>query len=345
MDRAIAKAILSKLHAAQNDMYAGGEVEAVSSLLTGDVEWHVPGDNAIAGTYRGIDDVIAYFRRRREIAGSTLRLHPGELLGGDGERFAVVTDGTAILGGSEHRWSTVGLYRIERGLIAACWLLPLDQPAFDRAWSGGSVEPSGGSVEPSGGSGEPAEPAGAAMSRRRDPVLILTGPPGSGKTTVARVLAGAYERAVHLESDHFFDYIRSGYVEPWKPESHEQNTTVMRIVADAAAAYAAHGYLTIIDGIVIPRWFLEPLRCRLVTHGFRVAYAVLRAPLAVCISRCASRRSQGPADHKVVEQLWRDFADVGVYERNVLDTAARGANDTAVEIAGRLQGDLLIAPA
>jgi hypothetical protein len=33
------------------------------------------------------------------------------------------------------------------------------------------------------------------------PVLILTGPPGAGKTTAARVLAERSERAVHVESD------------------------------------------------------------------------------------------------------------------------------------------------
>lgn len=92
------------------------------------------------------------------------------------------------------------------------------------------------------------------------PVLILTGPPGTGKSTTARLLAERHERAVHLESDHFFHFIRAGYVEPWTPESREQNEVVMRIVAAAAAAYAAAGYLTIVDGIVLPRFFFEPLR-------------------------------------------------------------------------------------
>src|SRR6186997_3330933 len=53
--------------------------------------------------------------------------------------------------------------------------------------------------------------------------LLLTGPPGSGKSTVARLLMSRFQRAVHLRSDEFFHFIRAGYVEPWKPESHEQN--------------------------------------------------------------------------------------------------------------------------
>jgi hypothetical protein len=77
-----------------------------------------------------------------------------------------------------------------------------------------------------------------------NPILILTGAPGPGKTTVAQLLAAKPRRAVHLESDRFFHFIQAGYIESWKPESHEQNTTVMRIVAQAAAGYANAGYLS-----------------------------------------------------------------------------------------------------
>ena len=65
MDRAIAKAILRRLRSAQSAMYAGCDVEPLRSLLAPDVQWHVLGDNAISGTYRGIDEVVAYCRRRR----------------------------------------------------------------------------------------------------------------------------------------------------------------------------------------------------------------------------------------------------------------------------------------
>lgn len=136
MDRGRAAELLSRLHAAQTAFYRGASAEPVRAVLTDDVEWHVPGHNAIAGDYRGIEEVMAYFARRRDLARRSLRLHPGELLVGDGQHVASLTDGSAEVGGVTMRWSTVGLYRLRDERVAACWLLPLDPPAFDRIWAG-----------------------------------------------------------------------------------------------------------------------------------------------------------------------------------------------------------------
>ena len=46
-----------------------------------------------------------------------------------------------------------------------------------------------------------------AREAGRDPILILTGPPGAGKTTVARLLTSGSEPAVHIESDRFFRHL------------------------------------------------------------------------------------------------------------------------------------------
>ena len=174
-------------------------------------------------------------------------------------------------------------------------------------------------------------------------MLIVTGPPGAGKTTAARLLAASRQRAAHLESDRFFHFVVSGYVEPWKPEAHEQNTVVMGIVGRAAAAYADAGYFTIVDGIVSPRWFYAPLRDALRAAGHRVAYAVLRAPLDVCVARAAGRDEPRLAERPVVEQLWRDFADLGPLERHAIDTGATSAEATAEALARRLRDELLVA--
>lgn len=127
--------LLVRLHDAQNELYAGGPARALEEILAPDVMWTVPGRNPIAGSYRGLDEVLGYFRRRRDLAGRSFRMERRDVLVGDGDRIAALTDGVATIAGQEHRWSTVGLYDVTGGRIAACWLLPLDQRAFDAIWS------------------------------------------------------------------------------------------------------------------------------------------------------------------------------------------------------------------
>jgi ketosteroid isomerase-like protein len=135
VDQDVAIALLDRLHEAQNEFYAGGSGAALRQLLARDIAWTVPGDNRIAGTYHGLDEVFDYFRRRRDLAEYTFKMERRDVLAGDGDRVAALTDGSATIGDAEHRWSTVGLYEVVDRRIAACWLLPLDQRAFDAVWS------------------------------------------------------------------------------------------------------------------------------------------------------------------------------------------------------------------
>jgi len=173
------------------------------------------------------------------------------------------------------------------------------------------------------------------------PVLIVTGPPGVGKTTTAGIVAERSPRAVHLEADTFFRFIRTGYVEPWRPESQDQNRVVMEIVAEAAAGYAAAGYRTIVDGIVIPKWFLGPLRDGLHEAGHEVAYAVLRAPLTACVMRVQDREGEPPIDTGAIEQLWESFTGLGDLEANVLEVGDSTAEEAADMLERRLADGLL----
>ena len=135
VNRGTAIALLDRLHNAQNEFYAGGSGAALEQLLAPNITWNVPGDNRIAGNYRGLEEVFGYFRRRRDLADRTFRMKRVDVLVGDGHRVAALTDGSATIGGADRHWSTVGLYEISEGRIAGCWLLPLDQRAFDVIWS------------------------------------------------------------------------------------------------------------------------------------------------------------------------------------------------------------------
>ena len=111
----------------------------------------------------------------------------------------------------------------------------------------------------------------------------------------------------------------------------------MRIVAQAAIAYAAAGYFTIVDGIIIPGWFLEPVRDALRDAGHPVAYAVLRAPLSACAARAPMRDPRPLADRNVVKRLWQEFADLGKLEPNAIEVGGKRPDEAADLRAQRLR--------
>jgi predicted kinase len=159
------------------------------------------------------------------------------------------------------------------------------------------------------------------------PVLILTGAPGTGKTTTASILAARSPAAVHVETDAFFRFIRSGYIEPWKRESQAQNQVAMGIAGEAAVAYADAGYFTVVEGIVLPRWFLMPLRDTLRKAGFRAVYAVLQAPLPICLGRL--ERRDGTVDAEAMTKIWTEFENLGEFESHALDVSECSPEEAA----------------
>ncbi len=166
-------------------------------------------------------------------------------------------------------------------------------------------------------------------------VLLLTGPPGSGKTTTARLIATSATHGAHVEADAFFHFVQGGYREPWLPESHSQNVIVMQAVASAAATYADGGYTTVVDGIISPKWFLRPLSEALSARGHAVSYAILRPPLATCIARAVGRAGGGLSNRDVITKLWNDFADVDGFERHVVQVEDDAPELVALTVAER----------
>src|ERR1700723_2129944 len=76
-------------------------------------------------------------------------------------------------------------------------------------------------------------------------LLLITGSPGSGKTTVAPLVADRHELSVCLDLDWFFAKLRSGAISPWREEAHAQNRVGLHAAAEAVAAFGAGGYGTV----------------------------------------------------------------------------------------------------
>jgi ketosteroid isomerase-like protein len=126
--------LVRDFHDHQNRFYAGGEQTSAGAMLTDDVTWHVPGESAIANEYRGRDEVLRHFLRRREISDGTLRLTVHGVLA-DEERAVILAAGQCSRGGEMFRWRTVSIFRVKQGRIAECWVVPYDQALFDGIWT------------------------------------------------------------------------------------------------------------------------------------------------------------------------------------------------------------------
>ena len=140
-------------------------------------------------------------------------------------------------------------------------------------------------------------------------ILLVTGPPGAGKTSVARELAGRFEPSVHLQTDLFYAAISRGFIPPWKVDAERQNKTVVRAAARAAAPYASAAYATFVDGVVLP-WALEIYREELAKEAVEVRCAVLLPEVDEVVRRGLSRTDDHGLDETVYREMHRQFVEM-----------------------------------
>jgi len=153
----------------------------------------------------------------------------------------------------------------------------------------------------------------------RGEIILLSGPPGAGKSTVARALAAASDGAVAcIEGDTFWPFIVKGL---GGGRATRQNGAIMvRSMLLAALPYARGGFRVIVDFSIGPwslGWFRERFR------DICVHYVVLCPSEAVCAARAATRRDGAVADYTAFRELHTAFCALGELERCAI------RNDTA----------------
>lgn len=177
-------------------------------------------------------------------------------------------------------------------------------------------------------------------------LLILTGPPGAGKTTVGAIIASESPLSACIQSDWFWTTIVNGHIPPWEGAADSQNRAVIRAATAAGVRMANAGFTVVLEGILGP-WHFEPLREELARCAVPVNYAVLRPDSDTCLARGRRRPLESPqhrdalTDEGPIRHMWDQFRHLGAIEQFVIDSSAIDPQGTAELVRKRIaSGDL-----
>jgi predicted ABC-type ATPase len=123
----------------------------------------------------------------------------------------------------------------------------------------------------------------------KHPVFIITGTPGSGKTSVAIALMRRFEFGVHIPVDELREFVVAGIAHPvpeWTDETSRQFRLARQAAAQMARLYAGAGFAVAIDDVISPadaQVLIEGL------EGYVVHKVLLYPGVEIALERNAQR--------------------------------------------------------
>ena len=153
-------------------------------------------------------------------------------------------------------------------------------------------------------------------------LYIITGPAGSGKSTISKKLAESFDKSVLIEGDDIYHHVVGGYVSPWKDGNHL--STFWNVCIKIIDTYLSDGFDVVFNYIVN----LENLEIlRNTFKNYNIKFVVLMVNESVLLQR----DSQRPLDCQMKERcitLLNSFKNKNYDTKNILDTSNLSIDET-----------------
>ena len=155
-------------------------------------------------------------------------------------------------------------------------------------------------------------------------VIIVTGPAGAGKSSVAAALCERFDRMLDIEVDALRHMVRAGYRHPWvadDAQAIEQRLLATRNAAAIARESVAVRYAVVIDDVVDASVAAQ-YREALAGIEANVHFVTLLPSLDVTLARDAGRSASIPDRVRALHAKFSREASLGTLPGLVLDTSA-----------------------
>ena len=117
------------------EAFGRGDLEAIRTLFSPDIVWHVGGNNPLTGDYKGIDAVFGFFGKIFTETEGTLKNDVHDVLANDTHGVALVTQ-SAERNGKKISSNAVHVVHYDaEGRTTESWFVPEKAAETDEFWS------------------------------------------------------------------------------------------------------------------------------------------------------------------------------------------------------------------
>jgi broad-specificity NMP kinase len=157
-------------------------------------------------------------------------------------------------------------------------------------------------------------------------IIVISGTPGAGKSTVSKALAEKFKKSAYISVDEIRHMIIGGNVAPWDDTNGEQYKLIEKNFLDLANNFLNEGFVVIIDDVIGDE------QVKRYKEQFDEVYGFLLLPSKETLKKRDLLRDPEYQMAERIDVLYPEFANVEHDVLKVIDSTDQTEEETVEEI-------------